>query len=101
MSKKPTSSPTRKGELPYDAKNKAATATFWSGAIQHTGLEELRKKRGRPPLAAGEGKEQIALRVDKAILAWYRAQGPGWQSLMNNVLRAYTAKKDRRPSLKP
>lgn len=42
---------------------------------------------GRPPKA--DCKEQIALRVDADVLAWYRAQGAGWQTRMNAVLRAF------------
>jgi len=34
-------------------------------------------------------KEQIALRVDAEVLAWFRAQGSGWQTRMNEVLKAY------------
>ena len=34
-------------------------------------------------------KEAISLRVDQDILAWFRAQGRGYQSRMNAVLRAY------------
>lgn len=37
------------------------------------------RKRGRP---AGSGKkEQVAIRVDRDVLAAYRVTGPGWQSL--------------------
>ena len=44
-----------------------------------------RRKRGRP---AGSGaKEQIALRVDKDVLAKFRASGPGWQTRMNKALK--------------
>jgi uncharacterized protein (DUF4415 family) len=100
MNKKPPSPRTRKGDVPYDPKNKADTTKFWSSATPHTGLEELRKKRGRPPLAEGEGKEQIALRVDKEVLAWYRAQGAGWQSLMHKVLKAYATRAERRSTPK-
>ena len=35
------------------------------------------------------GKEQIALRVDSDVLAWFKAQGPGYQTRMNAVLRMY------------
>lgn len=34
-------------------------------------------------------KEAISLRVDQDVLAWFRAQGRGYQSRMNAVLRAY------------
>ncbi|MGH8589551.1 MAG: BrnA antitoxin family protein [Gammaproteobacteria bacterium] len=31
----------------------------------------------------------MALRVDADVLAWYRSQGPGWQTRMNAVLKAF------------
>ena len=43
-------------------------------------------KRGRPPQGA-EAKQSIALRVDKEVLAAYKAQGPGWQSRMQATLK--------------
>jgi len=53
------------------------TPEDWADALAHRGL----------PLPAR--KEQIALRVDADVLAWYRAQGAGWQTRMNAVLRAF------------
>jgi uncharacterized protein (DUF4415 family) len=83
----------RHTDVPYDPKNRKETLAFWKNAIKHTGVEELRVKlaarRGRPPRAPEDRKEQIALRVDKNVLDWYRAQGSGWQTRMNAVLRAY------------
>ena len=49
----------------------------WADAVAHRGL----------PVPAR--KEQIALRVDADVLAWYRAQGAGWQTRMNAVLKAF------------
>ncbi len=49
----------------------------WADAVAHRGL----------PLPVR--KEQIALRVDAEVLAWFRAQGSGWQTRMNEVLKAY------------
>lgn len=43
-------------------------------------------KRGRPPQGA-EPKQAIALRVDREVLAAYKAQGPGWQSRMQATLK--------------
>jgi uncharacterized protein (DUF4415 family) len=43
-------------------------------------------KRGRPP-AGAEAKQAIALRVDKQVLAAYKAQGPGWQTRMQATLK--------------
>lgn len=76
-------------DVPYNVRDKAAVQTYWSGAIKHTGLAELRAKRGRPKKAEHERKEQIALRLDADVVAWYRKLGTGWQTRMNAVLKAY------------
>jgi uncharacterized protein (DUF4415 family) len=31
----------------------------------------------------------VTLRLDADLLDWFRAQGPGWQTRMNAVLRAW------------
>ena len=49
----------------------------WADAVAHRGL----------PMPSR--KEQIALRVDAEVLSWFRAQGAGWQTRMNAVLKAY------------
>ena len=41
-------------------------------------------RRGRPP---GSTKTQVSLRLDNEVVAAFRAQGPGWQSRMNDELR--------------
>jgi len=43
-------------------------------------------------------KKHTGLRIDEDVLAWFRAQGPGYQTRMNAVLRAYveTQKRDVR-----
>jgi uncharacterized protein (DUF4415 family) len=41
-------------------------------------------RRGRPP---GSTKTQVSLRLDDDVIAAFRAQGPGWQSRMNEALR--------------
>jgi uncharacterized protein (DUF4415 family) len=41
-------------------------------------------KRGLPGT-----KKLISLRVDPDVLEWFRAQGPGYQTRMNAVLRAF------------
>lgn len=35
------------------------------------------------------GKENITLRVDRDVLAWFRGTGKGFHTRMNAVLRAY------------
>ncbi len=34
-------------------------------------------------------KELISLRIDADVVEWFRSQGPGYQSQMNALLRAY------------
>jgi hypothetical protein len=64
MSKKPASVPTQSADVPCDPADETATLAFWATAEKHTGLEELRAKRGRPQKAEADLKEQSALRVD-------------------------------------
>lgn len=40
-------------------------------------------------LAPGERKRQMTIRIDGDVIDWFRAQGPGYQSRMNAILRAY------------
>ncbi|MFI5233634.1 MAG: BrnA antitoxin family protein [Gemmatimonadales bacterium] len=44
-------------------------------------------------------KQPISLRVDEDILAWFKSNGPRYQSRMNAVLRAYMTAK-RKPAVK-
>ena len=43
-------------------------------------------RRGLP---APPRKEAISLRLDAEVLDWFRARGPGYQTRINAVLRAY------------
>lgn len=45
----------------------------------------LAKRRGRPP--ADETKEAISIRLDRDVVAAFKAAGEGWQSRMNDALR--------------
>jgi len=43
-------------------------------------------RRGLKPLPA---KTSISLRVDQDVLEWFKAQGAGYQTRINTVLRAF------------
>ena len=43
-------------------------------------------RRGLKPIPK---KEQITLRVDSDVLRWFRSQGKGYQTKINDLLRAY------------
>jgi uncharacterized protein (DUF4415 family) len=51
----------------------------------------LRPVRGivRRRLEPVPPKASIALRVDADVLEWFKAQGPGYQTRINAVLRAF------------
>ncbi len=34
-------------------------------------------------------KRQLTLRIDEDVLEWFRARGPGYQTRINALLRAY------------
>ena len=43
-------------------------------------------RRGLKPMPA---KTSISLRVDADVLDWFKRQGPGYQTRINTVLRAF------------
>lgn len=43
-------------------------------------------RRGLKPMPK---KEQITLRVDSDVLRWFKSQGKGYQTRINDLLRAY------------
>ena len=43
-------------------------------------------RQGLKPVSA---KTSISLRVDADVLEWFKSQGPGYQTKMNAVLRAF------------
>jgi uncharacterized protein (DUF4415 family) len=43
-------------------------------------------RRGLKPVPA---KTSISLRVDADVLEWFKGQGPGYQTRINTVLRAF------------
>jgi uncharacterized protein (DUF4415 family) len=54
-------------------------------------VEAWRRARGRPPKEAT--KQQVTLRLSPEVLAYFRAQGRGWQTRIDEVLNRYVARK--------
>ena len=50
---------------------------------------------GLPP-----GKDAVKLRIDRDVLAWFRATGKGYQTRINNVLRAFVQARQAPPAPK-
>ena len=46
-----------------------------------------RRKRGQRGPQKAPTKKPVTIRVDRDVLASYKATGPGWQSRMNDALR--------------
>jgi uncharacterized protein (DUF4415 family) len=43
-------------------------------------------------------KQQVTVRIDGDVIDWFKAHGPGYQTRMNAVLRAYVEAKKRQPT---
>ena len=68
------------------------TGVDWKKSVRTTGggvaetISQLRRVRGKNKKPA---KEQSAIRLDPDVLAALRADGPGWQTRVNTVLREW------------
>jgi uncharacterized protein (DUF4415 family) len=52
-------------------------------------LEEIAREIARQGLPPSPRKAAISLRLDADVLDWFKAQGPGYQTRINAILRAY------------
>ncbi|OFW03085.1 MAG: hypothetical protein A3I61_03610 [Acidobacteria bacterium RIFCSPLOWO2_02_FULL_68_18] len=55
-------------------------------------VDAVRRYRGQRGPQKRPTKELISLRVDRDVVAAYRATGPGWQKRAGEALRAYARK---------
>lgn len=63
--------------IQFDEDSPPTRPEDWATAFVHKGLPLPRKKT------------QIALRLDDDVLTWFKEQGPGYQTRINAVLKAY------------
>jgi uncharacterized protein (DUF4415 family) len=84
MSKKSTSRMFE--DAPYQASDTKAAEAYWASAISHRGIKAFRRLRGQRGAQKAPAKRQVSLRFDPAILATFRASGPGWQTRINAAL---------------
>jgi uncharacterized protein (DUF4415 family) len=54
-----------------------------------TSLKHVVRGIARQGLRPVAGKTSISLRVDANVLEWFKAQGPGYQTRINAVLKAF------------
>lgn len=55
----------------------SATAEFWANGIVRRGLKPVLRK------------QQITLRIDKDVLEFFKSEGDGYQTKINQLLRSY------------
>ena len=84
-----------RGESKTDLEKVCAGAPYvWDGESEderplsreemQSGIEDYRRKRGRP---TGSDKESTTIRFDRDILEAFRVGGAGWQTRINAALR--------------
>ena len=57
--------------------NPEITPEMFAKSIVRKGLKPVKRKA------------QITLRIDEDVLAWFKNQGPGYQTHINSLLKAY------------
>ena len=60
-----------------------------AAAAAAAGVAEIVKGIARKSLPRNSRKAAISLRLDPEVLDWFKTQGPGYQTRMNAVLKAY------------
>ncbi len=60
-----------------------------AAAAAASDVAKVVRRIARRGLPQSGRKAAISLRLDEEVLAWFRIQGPGYQTRMNAVLRAY------------
>lgn len=60
-----------------------------AAAAAASDVAKVVRRIARRGLPQSGRKAAISLRLDEEVLAWFRTQGPGYQTRMNAVLRAY------------
>ncbi len=60
-----------------------------AAAAAAANVAKVVRRIARQGLPQSGKKEAISLRLDRDVLDWFKTQGPGYQTRMNTVLRAY------------
>jgi uncharacterized protein (DUF4415 family) len=65
-----------------------------AAAAAATNVAKVVRRIARKGLPQSSRKAAISLRLDPDVLEWFRTQGPGYQTRMNAVLKAYMEASD-------
>lgn len=86
MKKEPT---TVRSETDYERLKVMADEDIDFSDIPEVPPEMFAKALVRKGLKPVQRKAQLTLRLDADVLEWFRAQGRGYQTRINSILRAY------------
>jgi uncharacterized protein (DUF4415 family) len=75
-------------DIHHDADSPHTFASDWDGALLKQGGVVIGKIKTRGKNKS-PCKEQVAVRYDADILAYFRATGKGWQTRMNDALKEW------------
>jgi len=69
--------------------NWEALATLSDKEIDTSDIEELGDEFFTDAVLHVPAKQSVTLRVDADVLAWFKGQGKGYQTRINQLLRSY------------
>lgn len=97
MSKKPTSKTLRSPKSQTDWKRVDAMRDedIDTSDIPEVTPEQFARSIARKGLKPIPKKKQVTLRIDEDVLEWFKAGGSGYQTRINELLRAYKEAQDR------
>ncbi len=86
MKQRSSSKPSRTGSRQRRSSPKSVKLTAEHPELDPKHVVRVIVRNGLKPVLP---KETISLRVDADVLEWFKAAGPGYQTRINAVLRAY------------
>lgn len=79
-------------EIPDDAWDRAQISIGGKVVREATGTLT---KAGRPPIGS-QAKTQVTLRLPAEVIAHFKADGPGWQTRISDLLRRHAINETRK-----
>lgn len=85
-------------DCPYDPNDPEQVEAFWKDAVVvreggpqavHRALDE--RRRGQRGSQKTPTKKLVTLRLDQEVMTYFKAQGPGWQTRINEALKRIIA----------
>ena len=95
MKKKPTS---RKSETDWERIDAMKDEDIDLSEIPEVTPEMFARAVWRKGFKPIPRKKQLTLRIDSDVVEWYQKQGPGYQTRINSLLRAYMKEHQRATS---